>query len=104
MWCDGGGGAGCGRGGGWWRWRAVVEWWQRVEMRGSGDRVHRVMGRLLELGRKSFPVAADGGRRLAGSGGGYWKRERMESEDISRNNILIIMFNKWEELAEELMR
>ncbi|GJY90932.1 hypothetical protein Tco_0506128, partial [Tanacetum coccineum] len=51
---------------GWWRWRAVVEWWQRVEVRGGGDRVDRVMGRLSELGRKtrreSFPVAADGGR------------------------------------------
>ncbi|GJT80422.1 putative reverse transcriptase domain-containing protein [Tanacetum coccineum] len=56
--------------GGWWRWRAVVEWWQRVEVRGGGDRVDRVMGRLSELSRKtrwkSFPVAADGGRRELG--------------------------------------
>ncbi|GJX17800.1 putative reverse transcriptase domain-containing protein [Tanacetum coccineum] len=75
--------------GGWWRWRAVVEWWQRVEVRGGGDRVDRVMGRLSELGRKtrrkSFPVAADGGRRLAGSGGGCRKREREWS--TLKNNL-----------------
>ncbi|GJY30639.1 hypothetical protein Tco_0414134 [Tanacetum coccineum] len=38
-----------------------------------------------------------------------WREERkmrwgLEGEDPPRNNIPIIKFNKWEELAEELMR
>ncbi|GJZ11379.1 hypothetical protein Tco_0546138 [Tanacetum coccineum] len=38
----------------------------------------------------------------AGGGGGEWRR--VEGEDISRNSISRIKFNKWEELAEKLMR
>ncbi|GJS96318.1 reverse transcriptase domain-containing protein [Tanacetum coccineum] len=59
-WCDemdadGGrwySGSGCCRS--WW-WR-----WQRVEARGGGDRIDRVMRNVFGLGRKSFPVAGGG--------------------------------------------
>ncbi|GJX05174.1 hypothetical protein Tco_0191090 [Tanacetum coccineum] len=51
----------------------MVGW--RVEESGSGDRINRVMGRVLELGRKtrwkSFPAAA-----VSGGGGARRKRER----------------------------
>ncbi|GJW22404.1 hypothetical protein Tco_0033026 [Tanacetum coccineum] len=77
-----------------------------------GHRVDREMGSIFDFGRnarrKIIPVAGGGGRRrrpvVAGNDEGDGERDIRESEDISRNNIPGIKFNKWEELAGELMR
>ncbi|GJR99497.1 hypothetical protein Tco_0316006 [Tanacetum coccineum] len=70
---------------------AVVGWWQCVEARGGGVRVDQVMGSIFGLGRntcrKSFPAAADGGRRWGGGGRKMGGRER--SVGLRRGNGLL---------------